>query len=61
MNIRKNMLFYARLEARESRNINTQSGEIHDRKSKHITFVINAGMNVTADNFYILSPKRNDT
>ena len=38
---------------RDFRNINTQPGWIDDRKSRIIAFVINAGMNITADNFYI--------
>ena len=38
----------------ESRNIITQPGEIDDRKSEVIAFMVNAGMNVTANNFYIL-------
>ena len=37
----------------ESRNITTQPGEIDDRKSKVIAFVVNAGMNITVNNFYI--------
>ena len=37
----------------ESRDITTQPGEIEDRKSEVIAFVINAGMNITADNFNI--------
>ena len=31
----------------ESRNITTQPGEINDRKSEVIAFVLNAGMNIT--------------
>ena len=34
-------------------NINTQPGEIDDRKFKVIAFVVNAGINITANNFYI--------
>ena len=37
----------------ESWNVTTQSWEIYDRKSEVIAFVVNAGMNVTANNFYI--------
>ena len=37
----------------ESLNVTTQSWEIHDRKSEIIAFVVNAGMNVTANNIYI--------
>ena len=37
----------------ESRNITTQPGEIDNRKSEVIAFVVNAGMNITANNFYI--------
>ena len=35
----------------ESRNITTQPGEIDDRKSEVIAFVVNAGMNINANNF----------
>ena len=38
---------------RESRNVTIKPGEIYDRKSEIIAFVVNAGMNVTANNFYI--------
>ena len=38
----------------ESWNVTTQPWEIHDRKSEIIAFVVNAGMNVTANYFYIL-------
>ena len=37
----------------ESRNITNQPGEIDDWKSEVIAFVVNAGMNITANNFYI--------
>ena len=37
----------------ESRNITTQPGENDDRKSDVIAFVVNAGMNITANNFNI--------
>ena len=37
----------------ESRNITTQPGEIDDRKPEVIAFVVNAGMNITANDFYI--------
>ena len=37
----------------ESWNVTTQPWEIHDRKSEVIAFVVNAGMNVTTNNFYI--------
>ena len=35
----------------ESRNITTQLGEIDDRKSEVIVFVVNAGMNITVNYF----------
>ena len=41
----------------ESRNI-TQPAEIDDRKSGVIPFVVNAGMNITTNNFYILIKER---
>ena len=37
----------------ESWNVTTQPWEIHERKSEIIAFVVNAGMNFTANNFYI--------
>ena len=37
----------------KSSNINTQTGEIDDRKSEVIAFVVHAGINITANNFYI--------
>ena len=37
----------------ESRNITTQQGEIHDRESEIIAFVVQAGMKFTANNFFI--------
>ena len=37
----------------ESGNVTTQQREITDRKSEVMTFVVKAGMNVTANNFYI--------
>ena len=37
----------------ESGNVTTQPWEINNRKSEVIAFVVNAGMNVTANNFYI--------
>ena len=38
----------------ESRNITIQPGEIDDRESEFIAFVVKAGiMNIIADNFYI--------
>ena len=37
----------------ECGNITTQPWEINIRKSEAIAFVVNAGMNVTANNFYI--------
>ena len=37
----------------ESGNITTQPGEIYDRKSEVIAFIVNAAMNITANNFYI--------
>ena len=38
---------------RESGNVATQPWEINNWKSEVIAFVVNAGMNVTANNFYI--------
>ena len=38
----------------ESRNITTQPGEFDDRRSEVIAVVFNAGMNIIADNLYIL-------
>ena len=37
----------------EYMNVADLPGEIDDRKSKVITFVINAGMNINANNFYV--------
>ena len=37
----------------ESGNVTAQPLEINNRKSEVIAFVVNAGMNVTANNFYI--------
>ena len=37
----------------ETGNVTTQPWEINNRKSEVIAFVVNAGMNVTANNFYI--------
>ena len=37
----------------ESGNVTTQPWEINNRKSEVFAFVVNAGMNVTANNFYI--------
>ena len=37
----------------ESGNVTTQPWEINNRKSEVIAFVVNADMNVTANNFYI--------
>ena len=37
----------------ESRNVTTQPGEIDNRKSEDIAFVVNVGMNITANYFYI--------
>ena len=37
----------------ESGNVTTQPGESNNRKSEVITFVVNAGMNVNANNFNI--------
>ena len=39
---------------RESGNVITQPWGINNRKSEVIAFVVNAGINVTANNFYIL-------
>ena len=38
-------------------NITTKPGEIDNRKSKVIAFVVNAGMNIVANNFDILCRK----
>ena len=37
----------------ESRDVTTQPLEIDERKTEVIAFVVNAGMNVNANNFYI--------
>ena len=37
----------------ESRDVTTQPWEINYRKTEVIAFVVNAGMNVTTNNFYI--------
>ena len=37
----------------ESGNVTTQPWEINNMKSEVIAFVVNAGMNVTVNNFYI--------
>ena len=37
----------------ESWNVTTQPWEINNRKSEVVAFVVNAGMNVTANNFNI--------
>ena len=37
----------------ESLDVTTQPWEIYNRKSEVIVFVVNAGMNVTVNNFYI--------
>ena len=42
----------------ESWNVATQPWEINNRKSEVIAFVVNAGMNVTANNFNILFQER---
>ena len=39
----------------ESMDITTQPGEAGNRTSEVIAFVVNAGMNITANNFYISS------
>ena len=41
----------------KSWNITTQPGEINYRTSKVIPFVVNAGVNITTSNLYILSKK----
>ena len=38
----------------ESGNVTTQPWEINNRKSEVIAFVVNGGMNVTANNFCLL-------
>ena len=42
----------------ESGNVTTQQWEINNRKSEIIAFVVNAGMNVTANNFLYLNPRK---
>ena len=42
----------------ESGNVTAQPWEINNRKSEVISFVVNVGMNVTANNFYILIQER---
>ena len=42
----------------KSRNITTQPVEIDDWKSEVIAFVVNAGMNITSNNFYIQIKER---
>ena len=37
----------------ESRNVTTQPWEINYRENEVIAFVVNAGMNITTNNFYI--------
>ena len=39
----------------ESRSITTQPGEIDDRESEVIAFVVNAGMNITANRPIVFS------
>ena len=39
----------------ESGNVTTQPGEIDDKKSEVITFVINAGLNITNNTFLYLN------
>ena len=39
----------------ECRNITSQPGEIDDRECEVIAFVVNTGMNITANNFYTLN------
>ena len=42
----------------ESGNVTTQIRDINKRKSEVSAFVVNAGMNVTVNNFYILIQER---
>ena len=42
----------------ESGNVTTQQWEIHNRKPEVISFVVNAGLNVTANNFNIQIQER---
>ena len=42
----------------ESRNITTQPGEINDRKSEVIAFVVNAGMNIIDNTTFIFKSKK---
>ena len=50
---KSNQLRYLNTVRWESGNVATKSWEINNRKSEVIAFVVNAGMNVTANNFYI--------
>ena len=42
----------------ESGNVNTRSWEVNNGKSEIFAFVVNAGMNVNASNFYIYIQER---
>ena len=50
---KSNQLRYINTVRWESGNVTAQSWEINNRKSEVITLVVNAGMNVTANNLYI--------
>ena len=50
---KSNQLPYVNTFRWESGNVITQPWEINNRKSEAIAFVVNAGMNVTANNFNI--------
>ena len=48
---KSSQLRYVNTVRLESGNITTQPGKIDDRKSELIAFVVNAGMNIIANNF----------
>ena len=50
---KSNQLWNVNTTRWESGNVTTQSWEINNRKSEVIAFVVNAGMDVTANNFNI--------
>ena len=50
---KSSQLRYVNTVRLESGNITTQPGKIDDRKSELIAFVVNAGMNIIANNFLI--------
>ena len=50
---KSNQLRYVNTVRWESGNVTAQPWDIHNRKSEVMAFVVNAGMNVTANNYYI--------